>query len=138
MQRLKRLFRLARRRRYLLIQALVITCVIRLTLSFLTVQRFQGLRKKISALTEEAASVDEIVWAVQGAAGLIPGANCLVKALAAQLLLIRHGYRPRLTIGVQKNKPNRFSAHAWITCGGEILIGGQHARNYISLLNLES
>ena len=135
---MKRLLRLTRQQRYLLFQALVITCVMRLALSFLPLQKVQRLGKRISALTEGSAGADEIVGAVHRAARLIPGSNCLLQALAAQMLLIRHGYRPRLTIGVQKTKPDGFNAHAWITCSGEILMGGQHAQNYSSLLNLES
>jgi len=137
MRSLKRFLGLTRQQRYLLFEALVATCVIRLGSRWLTMQRLQRLSQRTSTSNKNVGA-DQIVWALHAAARLIPGSTCLVQALAAQTLLIRHGYRPRLTIGVEKNKRDRFAAHAWVTCGDEILVGGQHARNYASLLSLET
>lgn len=136
MRSVKRFLGLTRQQRYLLFEALAVTCVIRLSVGWLSMQGLQRLSQR-TRTSKNKAGADRIVWALDAAARLVPGATCLVQALAAQTLLIRHGYRPRLTIGVEKNK-DRFTAHAWITCGGEILIGGQLARNYASLLSLES
>ncbi|HZP34570.1 MAG TPA: lasso peptide biosynthesis B2 protein [Candidatus Acidoferrales bacterium] len=135
MQRLKRFILLSRQQRWLLFQALVITCAIRLTLGLLSVHRVQRLGHKIGA-AKASYTADRMVWAIHKAARFIPGSTCLVQALAAQALLFRHGYRPHLTIGVEKS--DHFSAHAWVACGDEIVIGGQHARNYVSLLSLKS
>ena len=133
MRSLKRFLRLSRQQRDLLFEAMVVTCVIRLSLGLLSVQRLQRLSQRATT-SKKKVSADQIVWALDAAARFVPRATCLVQALAAQTLLIRYGYRPSLTIGVQKNKQTRFTAHAWVTCGDEILVGGQHARSYIPLL----
>jgi hypothetical protein len=78
----------------------------------------------------------QIAWAVRSGARFLPRSTCLVRALAAQALLTRHGYRPRLTIGVAKSQ-SRFEAHAWVTCKGEVVIGGRETGQYTTLLNLD-
>ena len=64
-----------------------------------------------------------IARAITIAARLIPGATCLVRALAAQRLLARHGYASNLHIGVANSPETGFEAHAWIEYQGRILVG---------------
>ena len=135
---LKRFLRLSKRGRLLLFQAAISIFLIRLSLPLLSLRNVHRLAIKITWLSDEPLSADRIVWAVRSAARFIPGSTCLVQALAARSLLIRHGYNPLLTIGVAKNENNRLGAHAWVTCKDEVLIGGHEAANYTALLNLES
>jgi hypothetical protein len=44
--------------------------------------------------------------------------------LAAQLLLIQNGHPAEVQIGVAKNENGTLEAHAWVTSGSAILIGG--------------
>ncbi len=66
--------------------------------------------------------------AVRRAARFTPwNSNCLTQALAMQRLLLRRGISGRLYLGVKKHpqapdKPG-LSAHAWVTCGTEVLTG---------------
>jgi Transglutaminase-like superfamily len=137
MQRLRRFIRLSSPERSLVIQAMLATSVIRLSLPWLSLRSVQRLSAALiwgsTGLTSK-----HIVWSVLSAAHLIPQSTCLVQALAAQALLTRHGYRPRLTIGVTKPTCESFEAHAWITCNDEVLIGGQKGENYTALLVLDS
>lgn len=135
---LKRFLRLSKRERLLLFQAAISIFLIRLSLTLLSLRNVHRLAVKITWLSDEPLSADRIVRAVRSAARFIPGSTCLVQALAAHSLLIRHGYNPLLTIGVAKNENNRLGAHAWVTCKDEVLIGGHEAANYTALLNLES
>jgi hypothetical protein len=73
-----------------------------------------------------------VVWAIRAVGRLVPGGeNCLVRALAGKLMLARRGYASELRIGAQRNDEEKFEAHAWLECGGKILIGefepGQYA-----------
>lgn len=52
----------------------------------------------------------------------VPKATCLVQALAAQLLLTRHGHMADLQIGVSQAKG--FEAHAWLEFEGRVVLGG--------------
>jgi hypothetical protein len=138
MHLLKRFLRLSKRERLLLFQAAISIFLIRLSLALLSLRNVNRLAVKITWLSDEPLSADRIVWAVRSAARFVPGSTCLVLALAAQALLVRHRYNPLLTIGVAKNDDNLLGAHAWVTCENEVLIGGQEAANYTALLNLES
>jgi Transglutaminase-like superfamily len=138
MQALKRFLHLSKQERLLVFQAVFAMYLIRLSLALFSLRTVHRLAVKITWRCNESLSADRIVWAVRSAARFVPESTCLVQALAAHSLLIRHGYNPLLTIGVAKNENNRLGAHAWVTCNDEVLIGGHEAANYTALLNLES
>jgi hypothetical protein len=138
MRSLKRFLHLPEQERSLVFQAILATSVIRLTLALISLRTVQRLAVGISWRSDEILGADRIVWAIWSAARLVPRSTCLVQALAAQALLIRHGYTPRLTIGVTKDACDRFGAHAWVTCENEVVIGGHETGNYTALLNLGS
>jgi hypothetical protein len=138
MQPLKRFLRLSKQGRLLVFQAALAMYLVRLSLALLSLRTVHRLAMKITWRCGEPLNADRIVQAVQSVARSVPGSTCLVQALAAQSLLMRHGHRPLLTIGVAKNECDRFGAHAWVVCDNEVLIGGHEAANYTALLNLES
>jgi hypothetical protein len=136
MHRLKRFSHLSRQERTLVFHAVLALLAVRLSLAWLSLRTLQRLAVSIPWRSGEALSAHRIVWAVRSAARFVPRSTCLVQALAAQALLTRHGYRPRLTIGVTKNECEPFGAHAWVTCEDEVVIGGPETGNYTALLNL--
>jgi hypothetical protein len=138
MQVVTRFLRLSKQDRLLLFQAVLAMYLIRLSLALLSLQTVHRLAVKIAWRCDESLRADRIVWAVRSAARFVPGSSCLVQAFAAQTLLVRHGYRPLLTIGVAKNECNQFGAHAWVVCENEVLIGSQQMGNYTALLKLGS
>jgi hypothetical protein len=60
---------------------------------------------------------ERIVGLVAAASRCIPGAHCLTRAVAAQLLLARAGHLAEMRIGVRKDRDN-LDAHAWLECDG--------------------
>lgn len=55
----------------------------------------------------------------------MPGlGNCLVQALTGRILLQRRGIPSDLRIGVAKKNGERLDAHAWLECGGAVVLGG--------------
>jgi hypothetical protein len=64
-----------------------------------------------------------IAWAVGAMGRRVPGTTCLVEALAAHCVLRRHGYAPMLSIGVRHGAALTLDAHAWVECGGTVVIG---------------
>jgi hypothetical protein len=71
------------------------------------------------------ALVDRVAFAIPRVASRLPWrADCLVQALAAERWLRRGGIETRLTLGVPRNKPVVFEAHAWLSAGGRIVTGG--------------
>ena len=63
----------------------------------------------------------------------MPGTTCLVAALALQRLLGGQGHVSELVIGVARTR-SEFAAHAWVVCGGEILVGADAGQDYARLL----
>lgn len=72
----------------------------------------------------DARSVEKITAAVERAAFHVPAATCLTRALAAQVLLGRHGYACALRLGVTRDPANALKAHAWLEYRGAIILGG--------------
>jgi Transglutaminase-like superfamily len=77
-----------------------------------------------------------IVWAVEAASRFVPRANCLTQALAAQIMLQRHGHSATLCLGVQRTPARPFRAHAWLELNGEIILGGEESRLLARLSSL--
>lgn len=72
----------------------------------------------------EDGAAATVSWAVSAAARRIPFATCLSQALAVQFLLARRGIESTLWLGARRTEVGRFSAHAWVQCGGRFVIGG--------------
>lgn len=138
MQVLKRFLRLSKQERLLALQAGLAIFLIRWGLALLPLPAVHRLALKITWIRDNSPSPARIVRAVRSVARFVPGSTCLVQAIAVQALLFRHGYRPILTIGVTKSACDQFTAHAWVACEREVLIGGREAANYTALLNLGS
>ena len=108
--------------RRLLLRAWLLLGLIRAALWLLPFRVVHGLLLR-PPLTAGWASIEQIGWAVAVASVYIPFASCLPQALAAQALLLRHGYPADLRIGVARDQ-GRLEAHAWVESGGQIVIGG--------------
>ena len=67
------------------------------------------------------SSVSDVTWAI-GAVGRRIGATCLADAAVAYTMLRRHGYDPRLRIGVRRGD-GALEAHAWVECDGTVVTG---------------
>lgn len=75
-------------------------------------------------LNVRASSTPSVIaWAIRRAAPFVPRPTCLVRAIAAQHLLARHGYVATVCIGVASSADSGFEAHAWVEYEGEILVG---------------
>jgi hypothetical protein len=130
MRRLHSLLRLTWRERLLWLQALFVIGVVRLALwglPFLGVQAALskwGQRSRRSGST--AFGVPRVGQMVASASRYVPGATCLVQALAAQFLLAREGIFTELKIGVLKNAGS-LHGHAWLELEGKPVFGGTAA-----------
>lgn len=78
----------------------------------------------------QSAGSDVIVWAVSAASRRVPRATCLTQALAALLLLRRHGMDAELCLGAARGADGGFRAHAWVEFGGRIVIGGANVGGF--------
>src|SRR2546425_4123534 len=139
MRMLRRLLALPPAEQRLLVSAAAWLIATRLGLALLP---FGWLRALVARARRTRASrpspPDRIAWAVAAAGRRIPGgSNCLVQALAAAVLLGRHGYSSRLRLGVARAPDGRLEAHAWVERDGKLLLGGPRVERYAPLLALE-
>ena len=108
-----------------LFQALPLLILVRLSLWIVP---FGRIRRAASSLLPRIARAqregslppERITWLVTVVSRLVPLAHCLTRAIVAQLLLARSGYRADLRIGVRKDG-NKLDAHAWLMLDGRPL-----------------
>jgi hypothetical protein len=133
MKKLAKFVRLSTAEQFLLLRTVFLVAALRTglwVLPFRVVQRFTfKTRKK----RPTPYSVEQIIWAVRATSRHVPRATCLTQAMAAQTLLLRAGYNPKVKIGVAKNDKKLFEAHAWLVLGDQVLIGGTEVERYTAL-----
>ena len=127
----------------MLVGAATLLAMIALVLRLLP---FRTLRRIAASLGHPPArparrphpSADRIAWAITVASRYLPGTrSCLPQALAAELLLRRHGHPATLRLGVARNDGRDFRAHAWVESEGRVVFGATHQPGYTPLPALE-
>lgn len=139
MRRIRRLAGLPAAERRLLLTAALVHAALRLALvllPFVTVQRLCGCVATARPRGLQAPAA-RIVWAVETSARHAGRGSCLTQALAAHVLLTRHGHPARLRIGVALDTRQKLSAHAWVESEGVVLVGAPPEGRYRPLLDLE-
>jgi hypothetical protein len=69
-------------------------------------------------------SNQRIVWAIEATGRRLGRAStCLIRALAAELLLDAHEGPMTLTIGVRRTDAGALHAHAWLARDNRVLVG---------------
>lgn len=73
----------------------------------------------------------EVAFAVAQMSRRVPWkARCLVRAIAAQLMLGRRRINSTLYLGVSRSNDKPLKAHAWVKCGDAFLTGERPAMDY--------
>jgi hypothetical protein len=68
---------------------------------------------------------------------LFPRDPCLTQAVLVQRHLRTRGHPSELRIGVRKGEAMTLEAHAWVECGGEVVIGSRGmAKDHVPLPTL--
>lgn len=71
-----------------------------------------------------ALPTERVSWCARvGGSTMRSARPCLPRALAARLLLAWYGHEAELHLGV-KRENGALLAHAWVTCEGNVSIGG--------------
>lgn len=112
--------------------------VVRLGLPLFPFSRFKPWLERASRKSKKAgsneATSERVAWAVTAVGATLPFmGNCLVQALATQIMLNRRRLRGDLRIGVVKEQSEKIEAHAWVEGEGKILIGGPDVRRFTPL-----
>ncbi len=75
----------------------------------------------------ETARAADVARAVRRARSVVPGATCLVEALAGVALLERRGHAAQLRLGFAMAEEAGIRGHAWVESGGRVVLGGDVA-----------
>lgn len=87
---------------------------------------------------ETARQCDEVAFFINRMAARVPWrADCLVQALAGQNWLMRRGIASEIVVGTAKRETGAFESHAWLRCGGRVLLGGDIS-TYLPMLDTGS
>lgn len=139
MRQVRKFLALSWRERWLVLKAfgaLVVVRVALLTMSFSRVR--SGIREMARGARDAGArpTPQQVARAVVACSALVPGGrNCLVRALATEILLARLGYHSELKIGAGKLPDGSFEAHAWLESEGKILVGEFELGRYAEMGN---
>lgn len=108
---------------------------LRLALRALPYRIVRQLLAAVGAVrASRGVTVRQVAVAIDASVRHLPGtSSCLVRALAAQTLLQRHGHPARLHIGGAKGESGPLPAHAWVESEGEVVVGGGDIDHYARL-----
>lgn len=129
-KRLQRFRSLSAIERSLFIQALFLMLLFRVALPVVNFRRAWAYLAGMSSIRTQSMKQRIIIepektgTAIVRANRYVPGATCLMQALAGILMLRRQGHVAELCIGVAKSN-GEFGAHAWVECGGRQVVGNQ-------------
>jgi hypothetical protein len=127
--------------RWLVVSALLLVSATRFALCILPVRRAARLLGWLvpgrPGKPPDPSLADRVAAAIMHASRVVPGAACLTQALAAQVLLERHGVPTRLHIGIVRDGQQAVRGHAWVETQGMIVIGGIMAGQWRPLLTVE-
>jgi hypothetical protein len=83
-------------------------------------------------------TVNRVAWFTNHASHYVPGATCLVQALAGKVVFSIYGYEPTIVIGVKKDGPNDILSHAWLEYDGQTIIGNlEDIDHYLQITKFE-
>lgn len=123
----RRFIGLPHAQRVLLVRVAAVVAVVRLALWVMPFASLWRLLQRPASTrmlrrSFHQTQTTELAWAVRAASRWIPAATCLTQSLALQFLLTHTGHRCMLRIGVARTFDHLLTAHAWVDCGGEVLL----------------
>lgn len=137
MHLIKGFLKLSNNKKALLIKSVVLTILIRISLSILPFTRIYSTSNKLSKIyinQKNTKNVKDIIWSVIVASIYVPKSTCLVQAITAQILMTHYNYDSILRIGV--NKSENFKAHAWVEMDNKTILG-ESGIDFVPILDLD-
>ena len=138
--KLKRLGALEWAQRYLLLRAAGWLAIARLMLVVLPFSRLMSNLtgdETSECFEADPALVSSVAWAVAVAANHVPWrSDCFPQSIAARMLLRRYDYESTIHIGVERSGESEIAGHAWLTCNGVVVTGGNDLDRYTEVHTL--
>ncbi len=115
-------------------EALIVLFICRLKVSYLPSRKWMPkatteVSEKIEAKKMGKALL--VAKVIDGLENRTPWKNtCMVKALATHKMLNKRLLKNKIHIGVSQKLKNNFEAHAWLSVGTEIILGGKNLEGF--------
>lgn len=94
-------------------------------------QQLETLNLEPGTLNNRLETIKLVANVTNGLALRTPWkSTCLVKALAASKMLSKRHIPHSIHFGMKKNDSGNYEAHAWVSAGGRVLIGGENVEEY--------
>lgn len=120
--------------RGLLLQAVWLIVLLRIALATLAYRRVERLVSRLARRRAAApAPTERVAWAVAVIGRRLPGATCLIQALAASIMLARGGTPAVVRIGVARDPGGPLESHAWVESDGRVVLGDVHLDRYVPI-----
>lgn len=131
MRLVTKFWRFPAHRKALLLEAAATLTLVSAALSLLPFKRAIRLGS-VPLGRPSAVPADDIVWAIEAAAGRLPWRNvCIHTGIAVQRMLRRRGFDATLLYGIGNDRErDGLAAHVWVSLDGVPVIGGEEARSY--------
>lgn len=137
LKKIAKLFKLTWKDKLLLLEALLLTGVIRFAILFVPFNKLAKLAGKAKEESSGVISVKEeriakkISWTVFVVSNRTPWeSKCLVRALTAQIMLSTFKIGSTLYLGVARDEQKKLIAHAWLRSGQNIVTGAQEMEGF--------
>jgi len=133
LKRVARLLRLDPRQRKLLLEAgallSAVSPLVRYAPSGVTGRVIRRASVSNTARTDPQLAAD-VAHAVLKVAESVPYSTCLARALTGWIMLARRRQAATVRLGVSR-AASGITAHAWLECNGQRVIGGETSHEYI-------
>ena len=81
--------------------------------------------------------LERIAYAVAAASNSVPWrSDCFPQAIAARLLLKRHGFDSTIHLGINRVGHDELESHAWLTCGETVVTGQGNLDRFAEIYRL--
>jgi len=81
--------------------------------------------------TEKALEIAAVINGVSSRSNWT--STCLIKALAAHNMLEKRKIKHKLHFGVARSLEKKLKAHAWLSIGSEVIVGGENHEGFMEL-----
>ena len=130
LRKIKKFTKLSNRNKLIALEVFILSAIIRFAILFISFSKVAKLIGEVKKETSEEITDTEklVAWnisrIVYGVCNNTPWeSKCLVKALAAQIVLKQYKISSTLYLGVAKDETGKLIAHAWLRCGSEVVTG---------------
>lgn len=120
----------------LLAQCVGLLTAVRASLRVLRLERTRRWTDRLIARRAPLAepkgpSPEALARMVERATAVAPwGRHCLSRAITLEVLLGRRGRSAETQYGIARSSDGGIEAHAWVTCEGRVLLGGEELERF--------